>query len=273
METVTGVTVMPAEAQRVARVLDGMLSSASQVSCLVPGRAGDTVPTTDAEAPGVGRPLGAVVGGAAGGAAGIAVAAHAFPGAGPVLALGALALGAGGAVAGVVIADRLDDALELGLPRDELYVYRDALRQGHGIVLVRAASDLEAERARAVLEREGVESIDAARERWWLGLRDAEREHYAPHGAFEPDEARYRSGFDAGLREASSWPDAGPGGGPVVGDPAMIARLREHHGALADDPAFRHGYTRGAAYARGPHGFGRWPEAREPGDRPPPDAT
>jgi hypothetical protein len=272
METVTGVTTTPAEAQRVARVLEGVLPSASRVSCLVPGRAGDVVPTTDAEPPGVGRPLGAVVGGAAGGAAGIAVAALAFPGVGPVLALGALALGAGGAVAGVAVADQLDDALELGLPRDELYVYRDALRQGHGIVLVAAASGLDAERARAVLEREGVESIDAARDRWWLGLRDAEREHYAPHGAFEHDEVRYRSGFDAGLREAASWPDAGPDAEPVVGDPAMIARLRERHGAQADDPVFRVGYARGAAYARGPHGLGRW-RAVHPGDPIPPDAT
>jgi hypothetical protein len=243
METVIGVTATADEARRMARVLEAALPAA-RVGCLVPGQAAAAVPTTDAEPPGVARPLGAVVGAAAGGAAGFAVAGLVFPGVGPVLALGALALGLGGAAAGAAAGARLDDVLDNGLPRDELYVYRDALRRGHGLVLVMADSDAEAGRARGVLEREGAESVDAARERWWLGLRDAEEEHYTPHGDFAHDETRYRLGFEAGLRDAS--------GSPL--DAEGLARLRERHGAAAAEPAFRVGYARGAAYARASEG-------------------
>ena len=48
----------------------------------------------------------------------------------------------------------------------------------------------------------GAESIDAARESWWLSLRDAEEAHYQTTGGnFQTDEANYRRGFEAALNK------------------------------------------------------------------------
>src|ERR1041385_8257693 len=58
-----------------------------------------------------------------------------------------------------------------GLPEDELYVYKDALRQGRSVVFVQARDAVEATRARKVLDEADAESIDAARDKWWIGLR------------------------------------------------------------------------------------------------------
>ena len=58
----------------------------------------------------------------------------------------------------------------------------------------------QAEVVRKILEQAGAEDIDAARENWWLGLRDAEEEHYAADGRnFAQDEPNYRRGFEAAL--------------------------------------------------------------------------
>jgi hypothetical protein len=101
--------------------------------------------------------------------------------------------------------------------------------------------DTLAATARATLAGAGAESVDAARERWWLGLRSAERERYAdgPH-AFERDEALYRLGFEAAL------------GAEVRGRTweAALDGLRGRHGVAVEAPAFRRGWERGQAYQR-----------------------
>ena len=114
------------------------------------------------------------MGGAAGTAGGLSVASLALPGVGPVVAAGAIALGLLGAVAGAAVGSRLDDTLSKGLPTDELYVYRDALRRGRSVVVVTVEDEERAERVRRLLNDVGAESTDAAREEWWIGLRDAE---------------------------------------------------------------------------------------------------
>ena len=50
------------------------------------------------------------------------------------------------------------------------------------------------------MERNGAESVDAAREKWWIGIRDAEATHYgsAPED-FTAKEKTYRAGFEAAL--------------------------------------------------------------------------
>ena len=45
----------------------------------------------------------------------------------------------------------------------------------------------------------GAESIDAARDRWWMGLRDAEAEHYDAGASFDEHERLYRYGFTAAV--------------------------------------------------------------------------
>ncbi|HWS53476.1 MAG TPA: hypothetical protein VN228_05095, partial [Pyrinomonadaceae bacterium] len=147
--------------------------------------------------------------------------------------------GAGGAAAGAAAGDTLEDNLARGLPHDELFVYEHALRCGRSVVIVLGDSDEQAEAARQVLGQSGAESLDAAREDWWVGLRDAEKQECAEAGGdFARDEPDYRRGFEAALhpraRGRSYEEDAG--------------RLRERFGEDCERPPFRAGYERGRRY-------------------------
>jgi hypothetical protein len=159
------------------------------------------------EQPGMGKALGAVTGGAiglAGGAALVpAIASSLVPGIGPVLGIGIFAgtlLGAIGAVGGEAAGAALEGTLEEGLPEDELFVYEDALRKGRSVLVVRTEDD-EANAVRGAFELAGAESVDRAREMWWLGLRDIQKEQYSTEGSdFDHDEPDFRKGFEAALR-------------------------------------------------------------------------
>ena len=129
---------------------------------------------------------------------------------GPVIAAGALALGLLGAAAGGAVGAHLDDTLSKGLPADELYVYRHALRMGRTIVVATVDDEAQARRVRELMARLGAESVDAAREEWWIGLRDAEEAEYTRAGGdFRKDEALYRAGFDAAFRLPGEAPPGG----------------------------------------------------------------
>jgi hypothetical protein len=179
------------------------------VNLIAPGavEGTDAVATSPTEQPGMGRAVGGVVGagvGIAGGfEIGTALASLVLPGVGPVVATGIAAatlLGVGGALGGAAAGEALEQETTAGLPEDEIYVYKDALRQGRAVVFVQARDADEAARSRGVLEAAGAESVDAAREQWWIGLRAPEKEHYQSNGGdFARDEKAYRRGFEAGL--------------------------------------------------------------------------
>jgi hypothetical protein len=154
------------------------------------------LPTQAAEQPGMGKAMGATVGGAIGLAAAGTLPAFLgsllVPGVGPILAIG-LAGGVLGAVAGGVAGGAMESSTTEGLPEDELFVYEDALRQGHSAVIAIAANDQQAQVVRGALEEAGAESIDRAREMWWVGLRDTEKDTYQAHGRnFDEDERYFR---------------------------------------------------------------------------------
>lgn len=65
-----------------------------------------------------------------------------------------------------------------GLPVDELFVYRDALRQGKTVLLVYARDAAQRGEAARILKESGAESVDWARKQWWLGLRAARKARY-----------------------------------------------------------------------------------------------
>lgn len=165
------------------------------------------IPTSETEQPGMGKAVGGVVGGVVGATTGMGLGALAasflVPGFGAVAAaelLGAALLGAGGVAAGAAAGGSLEEKLSRGLPKDELYLYEDALRRGHSVVFALVDED-EVERTRAALDSEGAESLDAARESWWVGIRDAERADYERDGAnFSDAEPAYRQGFEAAMR-------------------------------------------------------------------------
>lgn len=243
MTTVVGIFTARGEAERAIWAVEANGIPGDRLSLVFPDdRSLAGVPTTEAEPPGIGRTLGGVVGGAAGAAHGLqagALVSMFVPGVGPVVALGLLGAVVLG-VAGVAVGQALESSLQEGLPKDEIYVYEDALRQGRSLVVAQAADAAQAEAARRVLADAGAQSLDAARERWWTGLRDVEAAAYtADGGEFARDESDYRRGFEGAL---SLGPAAGPYGEAIV-------HLRQRYPEACERDAFRRGYERGRAWA------------------------
>jgi len=247
MSTVAGIFHSRADAERAAENLRSAGIADDHINLLTPGTTPDeveaAVPTTETEQPGMGGALGGTVGAALGAAGGMhigaALASLLIPGVGPVFAAGAIGaalLGAGGAVAGASAGSSFEENVE-GLPVDELYVYEDALRKGHSVVIAVADGDEQSEAARTVLAQSGAESVDAAREDWWVGLRDAEEAEYA-EGDFKAGEPVYRRGF-----EAAQHPHLRGRAYDEVQD-----RLRELHADAFEAAPFRKGYERGLSY-------------------------
>lgn len=135
MKTVVGIFKTLQEATQAANLLKSAGFEGDHVILLSPG-APDVdveaaVPTEDAEQPGMGKTIGSVVGGAVGLGAGVMIASLLLPGIGTVLAVtfGAAAGGLGGAAAGAAAGGALENVLSIGVPKDEIFFYEDALRQ------------------------------------------------------------------------------------------------------------------------------------------------
>jgi hypothetical protein len=251
MNTVVGIFTSRAGIERAIERIRALGVPEEQINCLLPGASSahlDTVPTTDAEQPGMGKVLGGVVGGVTGashGLIGAAVVSAIVPGIGPVMGIGLAAaalLGVGGVVAGAAVGGALENYLAMGLPKDELFVYEDALRQGRSVLIVLTERTEHAETVRDAMTWAGAESVDAAREHWWLGVRDAEAEAYTAEGLdFTTDELLYRQGFEAALQPSTA--------GKSYGE--ALEFLRTHYPEVYGDEAFRRGYVRGRAYHEG----------------------
>ncbi|HKX49778.1 MAG TPA: hypothetical protein VJQ48_05030 [Candidatus Binatia bacterium] len=245
MGTIAGIFNSRKEAERAFSELQTEAGFRNEdIVLLAPGSSAkelDAVPTDEGEQPGMGSAIGGVVGGAVGLAAGSVVANLVLPGVGTILAigLGAGAFGIGGAVAGAATGGALENQLSPGLPKDELFFYEDALRQCRTVLIGTSTDDEAIEKGRSVIERNGAESIDAARDKWWIGLRDAEEAQFdAPDGDFRGNEGLYRSGFETALH-----PDCR---GKAY--EAAVPKLRELRPDICEDETFRRGYERGRAY-------------------------
>jgi hypothetical protein len=248
MIAVVGVFKSRSAAERSGAELVPLEISKDRINILTPevtDKETAAVPTVAGEQPGVGKAMGAVVGGAMGMAGGVglapAIAGLLVPGVGPVLGIGILAgalLGAIGAMGGAAVGATIESEVFTGLPEDELFVYEDALRKGRTVVVVMAEDD-EVDAVRGALELAGAESVDRAREMWWLGLRDVEREGYtADGGSFEHDERDFRSGFEAALQlrnRGRSYEEC-------------YQELAERDARVCESEAFRRGYERGLQY-------------------------
>ena len=243
MQTVAGTFPTRADAERGAAQLEALGIARNYITLLSPGTEPRRVPTDEGERPGTGAAIGAVVGAGTGAAVGFPLGAAitlVIPGVGPIIAsgiIGALLFGAGGAAIGAT----LEESLVAGVPRDDLFVYEDALRRGRSVVVALVEDTTAVERVRNSLEAAGAESVDAAREQWWVGLRSAEEERYAGgRAAFDRDEVIFRRGFEAAQApdlRGRAWEDALP-------------ELRARHADVYDAPAFRHGWERGQDYYR-----------------------
>ena len=155
------------------------------------------VPTSQGEQPGMVKTLGALTGGALGAGIGEMIATMILPGVCFVLALGLAGGALLGAIGGGVIGNEAEKTVFASLPEEEFFVYEDALRRGRSLVIARVDDEM-VEAARGSFDAAGAESVDRAREMWWIGLRDVEREHYEVDGRkFEEDEPYFRYGFEA----------------------------------------------------------------------------
>src|SRR5271154_6340651 len=228
MKSVVGIFGVREEAERGARMLDFAGIARSRIAVLTPESTEQeiaAVPTMDAEQPGMGMALGAL-------------ASVLIPGVGPILAIGfaasALGLLGGGALGGA-----LDNSLSDGIPQEELYIYEDALRQGRSVVVAFAENHAQMEAAHHSLKQSGAESVDRAREMWWIGLRAIEKEHYDAGGEkFEQSEAEFRAGFEAAQHPANR----------ARSYEESRDRLSEKDPIAGKSDAFRQGFERGRIY-------------------------
>jgi hypothetical protein len=248
MDTVAGVFRSRDAARRAAGELRTAGFTPEQVNILFPGATEEevhSIPTSTTEHPGVGSAIGGVVGATLGAAGGFELGVGAtalIPGVGPVLAAGiagAALLGAGGLIAGAELGGKGDAQSTEGIPSDELFFYEDALRQGRSVVIAFVNDEKERRSADIAMEQSGAESLDAARESWGVGLRDAEQEHYESLGHnFEQDQGPYREGFQAALRHECR--------GKTLEEASDC--LKWWHPDSWDSKAFRDGFERGQVY-------------------------
>jgi len=248
MKTVAGVFRYATSARDAALELGRAGFARDRVNLLFPDTPEGSIhsiPTSQTEEPGVGGAIGGVLGAALGMSAGFelgVVATALIPGVGPIFAVGAAAaalFGVGGGVTGAVLGEAADEKTTEGAPADEIFFYEDALRQKKSVVLVFAKDHAEEERAHKILEEAGAQSIDAARKDWWLGLRDAQSEHYRSLGRnFEQDQDVYRAGFEAALRRECR--------GKAVD--SLSDCLKWWYPKSWDTEPFRRGFERGQAY-------------------------
>src|SRR5690348_9069534 len=250
MEAISGVFQSREDGERAVNELRKAGLPDNRIGFITPGHDGEELerglPVTDTEQPGMGRAMGAAVGGAMGAAGGatlgLAAATLAVPGVGPVLAfgmVGAALLGIVGATAGSAVGDTVEEELGEGVPHEDIFLYEDALRHGHSVVIAYTENEDQMDKADEVLTRTGAMDLDELREQWWSELRDGERAHYHRDGRdFNNDEENYRSGFEAALHPSRR--------GKAYTD--VEQDLRAAHKDTELDSAFRAGYERGQAH-------------------------
>jgi hypothetical protein len=243
MPAVVGVFKSRSDAERGVAKLREIGTPSDRINVLTPQATEKelaAIPTSQGEQPGMVKALGAITGGALGAGVGEMVATMILPGVGLILALGLAGGALLGAIGGGAIGGEAEKTVFPSLPEEELFVYEDALRRGRSLVMARV-EDIMAEAARGAFDDAGAESVDRAREMWWIGLRDAEIEHYQADGRnFEQDEPHFRLGFEAALLPANrdkSYEQA-------------LEGLRRRYPEMHDREPFRHGYERGLAYRR-----------------------
>ncbi len=251
LDAVTGVFETRAAAERAVSDAQKIGIPSDKITLLTPGSVDQidkemkTVSVDTTEQPGMGGAIGALVGGGVGLTGGALLMAL-VPGVGPITAfgmLGAAILGAAGATVGATTGNKIERDTSLGLPEDEIFVYEDALRKGRSVVIALAQSEDSASKVREVLKREGAESIDAARDQWWIGLRSAEENRYtASTRSFSDDEQFFRLGFQAAMHAKTRCMEFDQVSAAM--DAALEDVQRRYPSSQVEEP-FTRGYRRG----------------------------
>jgi hypothetical protein len=251
MEAITGVFNTRSEAERAVSRLQEAGVPEDRITFLAPGSQDEiasemrTVPADTSEQPGMGGAVGALLGGGVGLTGGSILMAM-IPGVGPITAiglLGAAVLGAAGATLGAATGNKLEKDSSLGVPEDEIFVYEDALRKGRSVVIALTDSLDSSSQIRDLLTQEGAESIDAAREQWWIGLRSAEESRYPKSTrSFSADEKFFRLGFESAMHARTRCMEFDQVSAAM--DAALEDVKRQYPGENVEEPFVR-GYQRG----------------------------
>ena len=167
MEGTVGVFRSRKDAEHAANDLRGLGQREDTIVFLTPQATDEElaqIPTTTAESPGIGKAISSVVGAAIGGGAGMglgsALAAMVVPGVGPILAAGLGAgalLGIGGAVTGAAIGGATEEALDTGIPIDDMGRLRYLLKAGRTLVVVSTDSKEKEEQVHALFSSFGAD--------------------------------------------------------------------------------------------------------------------
>jgi hypothetical protein len=188
MKNVVGIFSSSSDAERGAARLVGIGVPRSRIRRLTPNtperQIHSIVPIAETEQPGMGKAIGALLGFVLAATIGIGVIGVLRGGLGqlsPAVLVGAAILGACGAFAGAFAGGALENRMSAGLPKDEIYLYEDALRAGRSVVFAFAADNAQEEAAKRALEEAGAESLDAGDESWRVGLSPA-RAHSRERG-------------------------------------------------------------------------------------------
>jgi hypothetical protein len=248
LQAITGVFRSPDDAERAFRTLRSIGVSATKISLLTPGDVRNQIkwiPLDAAESPAIGEAPGELVGANFGPESGRTLVSAFLPGVGRVTGAGLLAraiLRAAGARIDGVRGGSPEDLATEALPEDEIFVYEDLLRKGRSVVIA-LAEDGAAEPIRQSFLEQGADAIDAARQEWWIGLRDAEREHYSASGRdFSNDEKFYRLGFEAALHARTRCKEFDQVSAEM--DSKLEDLEEQYPGAQIEEP-FTRGYQRG----------------------------
>jgi hypothetical protein len=108
------------------------------------------------------------MGAGAGLSLGSAVASLLVPGVGTIFAIGlgaAALLGLGGAAAGAGLGESSELTADTGVPKDDVFFYRQLLKQGCSLVVAAVDIEDQAVAVRFVFEQHGAEDIDSARKK------------------------------------------------------------------------------------------------------------
>ncbi len=173
MQNVLGIFYSRTTAEQAVQALLATPITAPSI-VLLSGEAGedkiDTLATTDAERDGMGGAVGGLVGGAVGMGAGLglgsAIASLFVPGVGTIFAIGlgaAALLGLGGAAAGATAGEASEHVADVGVPKDDTFIYHALLKRGRSLVIANVEHEELASDAKLIFKRLGAEDVDQAR--------------------------------------------------------------------------------------------------------------
>lgn len=246
MEIVTGIFPFSTDGSRTRNRLREIGIAAENIHLVMPGASKGkleaTISVEDTEGPGVGTVLGAILGGAVAllvspffvpGGAYAAIGLKGVSDTVPVTAIVTL----GAMIVGTVLGAVVENSMTTGVPHDDLFLYEEALRRGHSVLIATTEDREKAAAVRREFKAAGAQPLDAFGTSWWRGVRELERAYYeATTGkSFEEAEPAYRRGYEVALHR--NYRGRSYGG--------VAQELHERHGDAVRAEDFRRGYERG----------------------------